>query len=143
MREYNFFFNDNDELLCEIIDNGEKTELVETDAINELININEMYFNRVRASNRSIRLNGDDISVNIYDLNEFYKESLENLLANARSRNEQLEAEQAREIQESIAASSAAEENKETVEDMMDTWETRASETDADILESEIQELID
>lgn len=72
MREYNFFFNDNDELLCEIIDNGEKTELVETDAINELININEMYFNRVRASNRSIRLNGDDISVNIYDLNEFY-----------------------------------------------------------------------
>ena len=78
-----------------------------------------------------------------YDLNEFYKESLENLLANARSRNEQLEAEQAREIQESIAASSAAEENKETVEDMMDTWETRASETDADILESEIQELIE
>ena len=72
MREYNFFFNDNDELLCEIIDNDEKTELVETDAINELININEMYFNRVRASNRSIRLNGDDISVNIYDLNEFY-----------------------------------------------------------------------
>lgn len=72
MREYNFFFNDNDELLCEIIDNGEKTELIETDAINELININEMYFNRVRASNRSIRLNGDDISVNIYDLNEFY-----------------------------------------------------------------------
>lgn len=72
MREYNFFFNDNDELLCEIIDNGEKTELVETDAINELININEMYFSRVRASNRSIRLNGDDISVNIYDLNEFY-----------------------------------------------------------------------
>lgn len=72
MREYNFFFNDNDELLCEIIDNGEKTELIETDAINELININEMYFSRVRASNRSIRLNGDDISVNIYDLNEFY-----------------------------------------------------------------------
>ena len=77
-----------------------------------------------------------------YDLNEFYKESLENLLANARSRNEQLEAEQAQTIQESIAASSAAEENKETVEDMMDTWETRAVETDADILESRIQELI-
>ena len=78
-----------------------------------------------------------------YDLNEFYKESLENLLANARSRNEQLEAKQAQEIQESIAASSAAEENKETVEDMMDTWETRAVETDADILESRIQELVD
>ena len=78
-----------------------------------------------------------------YDLNEFYKESLENLLANARSRNEQLEAEQAQAIQESIAASIAAEENKETVEDMMDTWETRAAETDAGILESRIQELVD
>ena len=78
-----------------------------------------------------------------YDLNEFYKESLENLLANAKSRNEQLEAKRAQEIQESIAASAAAEENKETVEDMMDTWETRAAETDAGILESGIQELID
>ena len=72
MREYNLFFNDNDELLCEIIDNNEKTELVETDAINELININEMYFNRVRASNKSIKLSGDKIFVNINDLNEFY-----------------------------------------------------------------------
>ena len=78
-----------------------------------------------------------------YDLNEFYKESLENLLANVKSRNEQLKAKQEQEIQESIAASIAAEENKETVEDMMDTWETRAVETDADILESRIQELID
>ena len=78
-----------------------------------------------------------------YDLNEFYKESLENLLANVRSRNEQLKAKQEQEVQESIAASIAAEENKETVEDMMDTWETRASETDADILESGIQELIE
>ena len=47
MREYNFFFNDNDELLCEIIDNSEKTELMGNDAINELISINDLKINIV------------------------------------------------------------------------------------------------
>lgn len=72
MKEYYFFFNDNAEFLCEITENNEKIELTEQEAIDELINIDSMNFNKVHASNRLIRLNGEDISVMIADLDHFY-----------------------------------------------------------------------
>lgn len=72
MIEYYFFFNDNNEFMCEITESEEQTELTEQEAIDELIAINETNFDHVRASNRLIRLNSEDTSVIISDLQDFY-----------------------------------------------------------------------
>lgn len=72
MIEYYFFFNDNNEFMCEITEGEEQTELTEQEAIDELIAINETNFDHVRASNRLIRLNSEDTSVIISDLQDFY-----------------------------------------------------------------------
>ena len=72
MIEYYFFFNDNNEFMCEITEGEEQTELTEQEAIDELIAINETNFDHVRASNGLIRLNSEDTSVIISDLQDFY-----------------------------------------------------------------------
>lgn len=72
MIEYYFFFNDNNEFMCEITEGEEQTELTKQEAIDELIAINETNFDHVRASNRLIRLNSEDTSVIISDLQDFY-----------------------------------------------------------------------
>lgn len=72
MIEYYFFFNDNNEFMCEITEGEEQTELTEQEAIDELIAINETNFDHVRASNRLIRSNSEDTSVIISDLQDFY-----------------------------------------------------------------------
>ena len=72
MIEYYFFFNDNNEFMCEITEGEEQTELTEQEAIDELIAINETNFDHVRASNRLIKLNSEDTSVIISDLQDFY-----------------------------------------------------------------------
>lgn len=72
MIEYYFFFNDNNEFMCEITEGEEQTELTEQETIDELIAINETNFDHVRASNRLIRLNSEDTSVIISDLQDFY-----------------------------------------------------------------------
>ena len=73
MKEYYFFFNDNNELQCEITDLGKQFKISGQAAIEKLISINRVHFNNVRASNRLIKLNSNGLSVIISDLNDFYK----------------------------------------------------------------------
>ncbi len=73
MKEYYFFFNDNNELQCQITDLGKQFKISGQEAIEKLISINRVHFNNVRASNRLIKLNSNDLSVIISDLDDFYK----------------------------------------------------------------------
>lgn len=58
-----------------------------------------------------------------YSLNDLYKSALEALLKKAETKNEKTAEEKQEKIKESIEASNAAAENKETVEDMQKMWE--------------------
>lgn len=58
-----------------------------------------------------------------YDPNELYKNALEALLKKAEAKNKKTADERKEKVKESIAASSAAAENKETIEDMRSMWE--------------------
>ena len=72
MKKYYFFFNNSNKFSCEFTEDNKQVEFTEQKAVNELLNIDKMKFNKLRASNRLINLNGEDISVIISNLNDFY-----------------------------------------------------------------------
>lgn len=82
MKEYFFFFNDNDELVCRIETEQEINEYEGQEAITRLYNIDSLPFEHFNATSRMVALNNKRIKVTIADLSEFFQKGYTAYLSN-------------------------------------------------------------